>query len=239
MYAHKMIGLTVLMLTVSLLCSCEFVFTKQPISDTSDPRDIKELEGAWLILDERPEILLIAFDNKGIANMVFPMWDVTSQRFTFSYAKFIITRFGEKRYISFREDDESGLYFLIQGAIQENHFSMCFADFDHFKKAIDNKELSGEMDLGDLIITSTRDELGQFLIKNENRPLFDCENSLKIKKISDISRTSTFAELDLKTFRIPESDMKTSSQHVFEGCKGSWEEIKKCAEEKRGKIPQP
>jgi hypothetical protein len=228
------------MLTVSLLCSCEFVFTKQPISDTSDPRDIKELEGAWLTLGKRPEILLIAFDNKGIANMVSPMWDVTSQRFTFSsYAKFIITRFEETRYISFRVDDESELYFLIQGAIQENHFSMCFADFDQFKKAIDDKELSGEMDLDELIITSTRDELGQFLIKNENRPLFDCENSIKIKKISDISRTSAFAELDLKTLRIPESDMKTSSQHVFEGCKGSWEEIKKCAEEKRGKISQP
>jgi len=202
-----------------ILGSCTVVVTTSPISTTSDPRDKSVMEGVWLKTDEEDSNpFSIVFDENGMAHMASIVWSDADQEFIIEKTYFITARFGKKKYLSVSKSYDPDAYALLEGGINDNSLYLCIPNSDLFEKAIENKELSGEITSSNslsktITITSTQAELRRYLIKNENKPLFECE-----PQTSNIIRI-----LD----KAPDSNAG-----LFEGCEGTVSEIKKCAEER-------
>lgn len=184
------------MVAVFISGCIDWVATEYPISETSDIRDKQLLEGTWLSLDSE-DILLMSYDKNGIIRMAIPGWDNKEQKFYISdEGEFISARIGNKRYLSLfdkvkdKDGKELVLYILALGEIEGDIFTICDSDEEQFKNAIKKRKLSGIIDDGGIHITANRDELANFLKNNEDIPLFDCDDAIKMKRIAKLNASN-------------------------------------------------
>lgn len=228
-----------LLASVFLISACDSLVTTDPVSTKSEQRDMKDFQGTWRSEEsDAHEQFSIVFDNKGVAHLASLAWNDEKQVFDIEQIQFITAWYGKNKYLSIlkiNNVDFIGAYPLFQYNIQDDLLIICLPDNDKFAQAIEDKELSGTIKSGSysstsISITSGQDVLRQYLIINEDKQLFECDAESAPKRISTDIPDGAFG------FEISENhDKETIKPNSlgFNGCEGTWKELKECAEKNR------
>ena len=173
---------------IVLTLSCSSVTIRYPISNSPEPIDQKKFEGIWLVDDD--EVVHVKFDSNGIARIAGLEWE--NNQFTMMHGEMIVSAGDEYNFLSvrFQEDGKwmNNYYFLVYKFTEKGDLILWLPNVDAFEEAIMKKELQGivmkEQYSTSITITSTSEELLNFISDTSNQKLFEYREPIVLYKIT-------------------------------------------------------
>lgn len=173
-------GFLVVLLSLIFLGGCSVVYIHQPLSEKSETKDKSVFIGDWKAEDG---VLHLQFDSKEILHFATIEWK--DDMFVMETGYAIVTEVGSDAYLSvkIKEDDGYDEDYVIVKCERKNSDELViyYPDKDIFEAAVKDKQLEGTIEKYDIRITSSPQNVRQFLLKTN---AFSNEDPLILKKIS-------------------------------------------------------
>ena len=171
-----------------ILSGCTVVTTAHPLTSTTARLDRTEFEGHWLLgAGDQDTILSVRFSRDGIGHVGVVEWE--RERLSLRGGEMIVGargRPGAPRCLSIRLKTEDGWssYLLAAYRFADNGDLVLWPPRpEAFRAALESKRLQGEESSGEMVLTSTADELSRFLGDPESGELFKSDSPLVLRRV--------------------------------------------------------